>query len=323
MRLCRHGFADKAFDLTTTHFRSHFTEDNPLERDIIHQNINLANYFYKSLVEYGTPKSSVDFILTYTNQRQVQSEADPCRHLKTALYHSLLAENTVQLNLSLVAELQKFGLGCKLNYFMPLIARQIARFDEEIPKTDCISSHVEFKRLESLIRIVKFDYECEISTEILNQILSWLRFDADNHPKPHVNFTSLIDLFKSNRFNSIVLFNCCAYKILNYRIAYMRKNQLHSKFNMSPSDVRIDFSDLSGLIEKLRVTSIEIPILDKINNYLNNLIESKLEFIDVGDLANDPVLKTLRLLNERASSRNLAEVNRRLKEYIRIKGGKS
>lgn len=324
-RLCRHNEHETAFNLSQRFFRSHFTEDDPVKKDIINQSINIANYFYKSLVEYSPPES----ILRYTNEPQAQLDSDKTRHLKSALYHSLLcgAEKPIEFNLALVKEIAKNRAPVKLNFFMPLIVQQIKKLDESVLKEEngriLLKNNVEFKRIESLIRIIKFDFGCEMGSDGLNQILSWLRFDDNNVPKSYINFTAIVDLFKPNRFNSTMLFNCCAYKILNYRTAYIRKNRLSTHFNLRVEDVRADFDDLCGLIQSLRVTAIEFPLHQKLNAYLGYLIESKLDFIDFGadDLENEPVIKTFRLLNERASSKSLDAANRRLKEYLRIKGG--
>lgn len=331
MRLCRHGFHDAASRLTRELFPRHFTEHDPLEKDIINQNINMASYFFKALVEYS---HSIELITKHAaTTTSDNDEMNRNKHMTNVLYHSLLADKPLEFNLDLIERFRKLGLPLKLNYFMPLIARQIKQLDSVMmankttdPPGKPISGHVEYKRLQSLIRTVKFDFECDLNTDILNQILSWLRFDENNVPKPHVTFTSLVDLFIPNGFNSITLFNCCAYKILNYRSAYIRKNRLksssaESSFQMAVGDIRNELNDLSGLIEALNVTSIEIPIQEKLNTIVCYLIESRVDFVDLNDLDNDPVVNTIRLVNQRVSSRSLDQTNRRLRQYIRIKSG--
>lgn len=330
MRLCRHGFYDSAFHLVHDLFPTHFTEIDPTEYDMIKQNLNMSSYFFKSLAEYS---NTSELLINYATDSRIQTPADRHRHIHTVLNHSLLVhDRPVQFNLKLMERFKQ--LGCltafKINYFMPLILEQIRRLDPVMKElanstNDELTSHGEFIRLQSLIRIIKYEFDCQINVESMNQILSWLRFDQNDTPKPYVKFTHLVDLFTLNGFNKLELFNCCAYKILNYRKIYILRNQLRfddndrdfiSEFNF---ELRADFADLAGLLEKLDVKMIEEPMQLKIADIVNFLIsrnQTIKSLFRIDGEENDPILRTILLINKYASSKFLDNLNNRIKIYL-------
>lgn len=267
----------------------------------------MANYFFQSLAEYS---SNVDVILNYTRQAaKFESQLDEGKHLKRTLYYSLLAQNPNEISLSLINELKRRAFDMKLNYFMPLIAEQAKRLE----KANSLESELIFMRLRELIHAIKYDFGLNIGQLALNQILSILRFDENQTPRSNVTYTMLARLFSMNDFSYSVVFQSCAYKILNYRSKFLQEEN----FRLSVDDVREDFNDLIGLLEVLKVKEIDPPILDKLDRYVTVLIKQKrFKLTDLGNLDQNLVLKAIGMLNVIVKSQSLENLNKRLSEHL-------
>lgn len=151
-----------------------------------------------------------------------------------------------------------------------------------------------------------------------------LRFDAESGlPKSGVTYTLLAGLFRASQVDQLSLFNCCAHKILNYRIEQikrLRATSSASNLNLK-AEVADDFRDLLDLVESLHVDFIEVSLLDKLNSYMNELYRFDVEFMDLksDNLANDPIVKLLDNLNQLTESTSLNETNKNLNYFFKLK----
>jgi hypothetical protein len=290
---------DTALDFIENHLENEYNERDPIKLDKLSQQFSVVDYFCSYVVNN---KVAPELIVQYASMLDKSFESTYQPHLMRMLYYSLLGRNT-ELSLKLFDQLKAKRIKIKAHYFLPLILKQTSELDAVLKrvctdaigttneaksdiansvtgiaittttyekrdpawKSDFIESLPEFKRISSLISLIRNPYMCDFTIVDLKLFLRYMRYSDEKMPKKHVKYINIMKHFEG-LFTRSKLLIICTLKLLSYRIETFEDSII------SIQDIYDDMTEINELIEYARpYRPIEASCLFKLNEYLYKL----------------------------------------------------